>query len=160
MTRCLSDDALTRVLAELATDAERAHLAACAACARRSRGARHELASIAGVLRDTPEPRPRVAVLRRRWLPPAVGLSALALALLMWVEVAVWRAVTPVPPTMQPQEAAAILADVSASLFSLTGNPRSGATLSPGPLEASDDTPVTLEAMARQLDSRLTGEEP
>ena len=158
MSRCLSEDALARVLAELATDAERAHLASCAACARRSRRLRHDLTTITGVLRDTPEP-PRAAAIRRRWLPAAVGLSAVALALLLWVEVAVWRAVTPVPPTMQPQEVAAILADVSASLFSLTGSPATAATTSPAPADP-DDTPITLEAMAQALDSTLTGGEP
>ena len=57
-------------------------------------------------------------------MPATVGLAAVAAALLIWVEVAVWRAVTPVPPTMQPQEVAAILADVSAALFSVSGDPR------------------------------------
>ena len=159
MSHCLSDDALTRVVAELGTDAERAHLASCTACVRRSRSVRRDVTAIAGVLRDTPEPRPRAAVLRRRWLPAAVGLSAVALALLLWVEVAVWRAVTPVPPTMQPQEVAAILADVSASLFSLTGSPVTAAAASPAAAEP-DDTPLTLEAMAQEIDSALTGAEP
>lgn len=158
MSRCLSDDALTRVLAELATDAERAHAASCTACARRSRRVRHDLTTIAGVLRDTPEPRPRAAVLHHRWLPATVGLSAAALALLLWAEVAVWRAVTPVPPTMQPQEVAAILADVSASLFSLTGSPATAASTAAAP--EPDDTPLTLEAMAQELDSTLGGGEP
>ena len=159
MTRCLSDEALTRVLAELATDAERAHATSCTACARRARRARHDLTTIAAVLSETPEPRPRAAVLRPRWLPAAVGLSAAALGLLLWVEVAVWRAVTPVPPTMQPQEVAAILADVSASLFSLTGGPV-GAASTPSALDEPDDQPLTLEAMAQQLDSTLMGGEP
>ena len=159
MSRCLSDDALTRVLAELATDAERAHAASCSACARRARRVRHDLTTIASVLHDTPEPRARAAVLRRRWLPAAVGLSGVALALLLWVEVAVWRAVTPVPPTMQPQEVAAILADVSASLFSLTGGPV-GAASTPPALGGPDDQPLTLEAMAQELDSTLMGGEP
>jgi hypothetical protein len=159
MSRCLSHDALARVLAELATDAERAHVAACAACARRSRGLRQDLTVIAGVLRETPEPRRRTAVLRRRWLPAAVGLSAVALALLLWVEVAVWRAVTPVPPTMQPQEVAAILADVSASLFSVTGGP-AGTPSTPPALGDPDDPPLTLEVMAQEIDSTLTGGEP
>jgi len=158
MSRCLSDDTLTRVLADLATDAERAHAASCTACARRARRVRHDLTTIASVLRDTPEPRPRAAVLRRRWLPTAVGLSAAALALLLWVEVAVWRAVTPVPPTMQPQEVTAILADVSASLFSLTGSPAPAGATTAAP--EPDDTPLTLEAMAQELDSTLTGGEP
>ena len=77
MSRCLSDDALERDLAELASVAERAHLAGCAACATRHRRIRGELALITGVLRDTPEPRTRPApVRRRRWMPATVALAA------------------------------------------------------------------------------------
>jgi hypothetical protein len=151
---CLSDDALTRVHADLGSIAERAHLAACAACTARSRRMRGDLDLIAAVLRDTPEPVTRSAPVRapRRWLPAAVGLSAAAAVLLVWVEVAVWRAVTPVPPSMQPQEVAAILSDVSASLFSLSGDP--------GSASAAEESPQSLEAMAREIDSTLTGAEP
>jgi len=151
---CLSDDALTRVHADLGSIAERAHLAACAACTARSRRMRGDLDLIAAVLRDTPEPVTRSAPVRapRRWLPAAVGLSAAAAVLLVWVEVAVWRAVTPLPPSMQPQEVAAILSDVSASLFSLGGDP--------GSASAAEESPQSLEAMAREVDSTLTGAEP
>lgn len=151
MSRCLSDDALERDLAELASVAERAHLAGCAACATRHRRIRGELALITSVLRNTPEPRTRPApVRRRRWMPAAVALAAVAAALLIWVEVAVWRAVTPVPPTMQPHEVAAILADVSAALFSVSGDP-------PG---AAAEPHLSLEVMAQELDHALTGGEP
>jgi len=151
---CLSDDALTRVHADLGSIAERAHLAACATCTARSRRMRGNLDLIAAVLRDTPEPVTRFAPVRapRRWLPAAVGLSAAAAVLLVWVEVAVWRAVTPLPPSMQPQEVAAILSDVSASLFSLSGDP--------GSASAAEESPQSLEAMAREVDSTLTGAEP
>jgi len=157
MSRCLSDAALERVEVELASAAERAHLAGCAACAARHRQIRGELALITGVLRDTPEPRTRPAPARRpRWMPATIGLAAIAAALLIWVEVAVWRAVTPVPPTMQPQEVAAILADVSAALFSVSGDPAtlttSGAT--------TEDQATSLEMMAQELDQTLTGGEP
>ena len=154
MSPCLSDDALTRVHADLGSIAERAHLAACAACTARSRRMRGDLDLIAAVLRDTPEPVTRSAPVRapRRWLPAAVGLSAAAAVLLVWVEVAVWRAVTPVPPSMQPQEVAAILSDVSASLFSLSGDP--------GSASPAEESPQSLEAMAREVDSTLTGAEP
>lgn len=154
MSPCLSDDALTRVHADLGSIAERAHLAACAACTARSRRMRGDLDLIAAVLRDTLEPVTRSAPVRapRRWLPAAVGLSAAAAVLLVWVEVAVWRAVTPVPPSMQPQEVAAILSDVSASLFSLSGDP--------GSASAAEESPQSLEAMAREVDSTLTGAEP
>jgi hypothetical protein len=152
MTRCLSDDALERVEAELASVAERAHLAGCAACAARHRQIRGDLALITGVLRDTPEPRTRPAPVRRvRWMPATVGLAAVAAALLIWVEVAVWRAVTPVPPTMQAQEVAAILADVSAALFSVSGDP---------PPATTDEPALSLEVMAQELDQALTGGEP
>ena len=154
MSPCLSDGALTRGHAARGSIAERAHRAACAACTARSRRMRGDLDLIAAVLRDTPEPVTRSAPVRapRRWLPAAVGLSAAAAVLLVWVEVAVWRAVTPVPPSMQPQEVAAILADVSASLFSLSGDP--------GSASAAEESPQSLEAMAREVDSTLTGAEP
>jgi hypothetical protein len=148
---CLSDDALERVHADLGSIAERAHLAGCAACTGRSRLMRRDLELITAVLRETREPLTQVMPARRRWIPAAVGLSMAALALLVWVEVVVWRAVTPVPATMQPQEVAAILSDVSASLFSVNGDPVPA---------AADDSPLTLEGMARDVDSSLTGDEP
>jgi hypothetical protein len=147
---CLSDDALERVQADLGSIAERAHLAGCAACTGRARRMRRDLDLITAVLRETREPLTHVAPAHRRWIPAAVGLSMAALALLVWVEVAVWRAVTP-PATMQPQEVAAILSDVSASLFSVNGDPV------PAP---ADDGPLTLESMARDVDSTLTGDAP
>lgn len=154
MSPCLSDDALDRVHADLGSIAERAHLAGCAACTGRSRQLRRDLDLITAVLRDTREPLAlpltQIAPARRRWLPAAIGLSTAALALLVWVEVAVWRAVTPLPPTMQPQEVAAILSDVSASLFSVNGDPVPA---------TGDDGPLSLEGMAREVDSTLTGGE-
>ena len=150
MNPCLSDDALERVQADLGSIAERAHLAGCAACTGRARRMRRDLDLITAVLRETREPLPHAAPAHRRWIPAAVGLSMAALALLVWVEVAVWRAVTP-PATMQPQEVAAILSDVSASLFSVNGDPV------PAP---ADDGPLTLESMARDVDSTLTGDAP
>jgi len=154
MSPCLSDDALDRVHADLGSIAERAHLAGCAACTGRSRQLHRDLDLITAVLRDTREPLAlpltQIAPARRRWLPAAIGLSTAALALLVWVEVAVWRAVTPLPPTMQPQEVAAILSDVSASLFSVNGDPVPA---------TGDDGPLSLEGMAREVDSTLTGGE-
>lgn len=150
MSRCLSDKTLARVQAELATAAEQDHLAGCAACTGRYRQLRRDLHLVTEVLRDTPEPFSHPGLARRRWLPAAVGLAAAALALLVWIEVVVWRAFTPVPPTMQPQEVAAILSDVSASLFSVSGDP---------PRSATDDAPLSLEAMAAEVDHNLTGGE-
>jgi hypothetical protein len=155
MSRCLSDDALTRAHAELASAAERAHLAACARCAVRYRRQGRDLALITGVLRDTREIRTRPVSGRTRWRPAAIGLAAAAAALLLWIEVAVWRAVTPVPPTMQPHEVAAILSDVSASLFSVSGDPTSR-----GPLAVPEEAPVTLDALAQELDISLSGGAP
>jgi hypothetical protein len=63
----------------------------------------------------------------------------------------VWRAVTPVPPTMQPQEVAAILSDVSAALFSVSGDP---------PIAPAEDPHPSIEVMAQELDRALTGGEP
>jgi len=151
MSSCLSDNALERVEADLASVAERAHLAGCAGCAARHRRIRSELALITGVLRDTPEPRTRPApARRRRFMPVTVGLAAIAAGLLIWVEVAVWRAVAP-PSTMQPQEVAAILADVSAALFSVSGDP---------PTTSVEAPALSLEMMAQELDHALTGGDP
>ena len=62
---------------------------------------------------------------------------------------------TPVPPTMQPHEVAAILADVSAALFSVSGDPATATT------GATTENPAaSLELMARELDQALTGGEP
>ena len=83
-------------------------------------------------------------------MPVTVGLAGVATALLIWVEVAVWRAVSP-PPTMQPQEVAAILADVSAALFSVSGDP---------PTTSGEDPALSLEMMAQELDHALTGGDP
>ncbi|HZP37179.1 MAG TPA: hypothetical protein VFE48_11915 [Methylomirabilota bacterium] len=154
MTPCLSDDALTRIHADLGSIVERAHLAGCPACTARSRRIRRDLELITAVLRDTPEPIARHAPARgsRRWLPAAVALSAVAAVLLVRVEVAVWRAATP-PPSMPPQEVAAILSDVSASLFSLSGDPTPATTV-------VEESPLSLEAMARDVDGTLTGAEP
>ena len=156
---CLTEEALERVLAELATATERAHLASCAACTGRYRELQRDLASITGVLRDPVMGHSRPARrLGRRWMPapvpatvPAsIALSVIAAALLIWVEVAVWRAAE-APPTMQPQEVAAILSDVSASLFSVSGDPA---------LTAADETAPSLEAMAAEVDGALTGGTP
>ena len=88
-------------------------------------------------------------------MPATVALAALAATLLIWVEVAVWRAVTPVPPTMQPQEVAAILADVSAALFSVSGDPATETT----PGATAEDQIASLEMMAQELDEALTAVE-
>ena len=80
----------------------------------------HALTVITRAL-DGPAPRPRPAPAFRRWIPAAALATATALAALLWVEVAVWRAVTYVPPSMRPEEASAMLTEVSLALFSMNG---------------------------------------
>ena len=121
MSRCLPDRSLTQLQAGLGSDAEHAHVESCPGCAKRLRALARDLAVITRVLATTAEPPTRTVRTARRWLPAAVGASALAVAALLWVEGAVWRAVTFVPPTMRAEEAAAILTEVSAALFSIPG---------------------------------------
>jgi hypothetical protein len=121
MSRCLSDKAVTQVQASQGGGAEHAHVQSCPGCAQRLRALARDLAVISRVLATTAEPATRTLRTARRWLPAAVGASALAVAALLWIEVAVWRAMTFVPPRMQPEEAAAILTEVSAALFSVRG---------------------------------------
>ena len=121
MTRCLPDKSLTQVQAGLGSEAEQAHVQSCPGCAQRLSALARDLAVISRVLATTAEPATRTLRTARRWLPAAVGASALAVAALLWIEVAVWRAMTFVPPTMRSEEAAAILTEVSAALFSVRG---------------------------------------
>lgn len=124
----LSERSLVHVQAGLGRHEDRRHLESCLGCARRAQSLGHDLAVITHTLADIPEPRPRPAPAFRHWVPAAATATAIGLAALLWVEVAVWRAVTYVPPTMQPEEARAMLAQVSASLFSLGGDPPAAAT--------------------------------
>lgn len=120
--RHLSERALVHAQASLGEDADRRHLESCLACARRFQALGRDLSVIARTLGETAEPRPRPAPAFRRWIPAAAAATTMALAALLWVEVAVWRAVTYGPPTMRPEEARAMLAQVSAALFSLRGD--------------------------------------
>ena len=120
----LSERALVHVEAGLGAPVERRHLESCLHCARRLQTLGRDLSLIARTLEATREPRRRPAPAFRRWIPFAAAATSMALAALLWVEVAVWRAVTYVPPTMQAEEARAMLAQVSASLFSLGGDAR------------------------------------
>ncbi|MBI2529259.1 MAG: hypothetical protein HYY95_16315 [Candidatus Rokubacteria bacterium] len=121
MSRCLSDKALTQAQAGLGSPAEQAHLESCPNCAWRLRALARDLAVIGRVLATTREPLTRTVPTARRWLPAALGASALAFAALLWVEVAVWRAMTVVPPPLLTEEASAMLTEVSAALFSVRG---------------------------------------
>jgi hypothetical protein len=133
--RHLSERALVHAQAGLAEPAEREHLESCLTCTRRAEGLMHALTVITRAL-DGPAPRPRPAPAFRRWIPAAALATATALAALLWVEVAVWRAVTYVPPTMRPEEARAMLTQVSAALFSLHGDATTPSETSPEAVES------------------------
>jgi hypothetical protein len=132
----LSERALVHVQAGLAEADERRHLESCLACTRRLQTLGRDLDLITRTLTDTTEPRPRPATPFRRWIPATAAATGMALGALLWVEVAVWRAVTYVPPSMPPEEARAMLTQVSASLFSLGGDPPAAEAAAPEPIEA------------------------
>ena len=76
MKRCLTDRALTRLLAELGKPDERAHLAVCAPCAARYRRLESEMAEVAYVLAATPWPRVRTMPATGRWIAATAALAA------------------------------------------------------------------------------------
>ena len=122
MSRCLSDKALMRVMAELGSTAEQAHVAACATCAARRRRISGEVERVCQVLLTTPEPARRAVRKPQRSMVAAAGLAALALAALVWIEVAVWKTMQPTEDLASTQVEAA-LADVTAATFSVDGEP-------------------------------------
>jgi hypothetical protein len=128
MSGCLSDAALARVMAELETMDEHAHLATCVTCTGRYRELTRDMDMIRRVLgtASAPVPAPRTIARTRRWVPITVALSAIGVAALLWIEVAVWRALQPAP---EPFTLA--LADVSAALFSVSGEPARALAQSP-----------------------------
>jgi len=119
--RCLSDSAQVRVQAYLAGDAERAHLAACSACAARQLHLTAQMGAVARTLSLTPERGLRRAPSTRRWLMIGAA-SAVTVVALVTIEVAAWRTVQNLSDRTQIDQLAA-LADVSATLFSLKGEP-------------------------------------
>jgi len=121
MSRCLTERRLVHLQAGLGDPGEQAHVDGCPACAGRLDALTRDLDVLTGVLARGPMPHPRPQPSFRRWAPAVAGTGALALAALLWVEVAVWRAVTYVPPSMRPEEASAMLTEVSLALFSLNG---------------------------------------
>jgi len=121
MSRCLTERRLVHLQAGLGDPGEQAHVDGCPACAGRFEALMRDLDVLTGVLARGPMPHPRPQPSFRRWAPVVAGTGALALAALLWVEVAVWRAVTYVPPSMRPEEASAMLTEVSLALFSLNG---------------------------------------
>lgn len=121
MSRCLTERRLVHLQAGLGDPREQTHVDGCPACAGRLDALTRDLDVLTGVLARGPIPHTRPLPSFRRWVPAAAGGCALALAALLWVEVAVWRAVTYVPPSMRPEEASAMLTEVSLALFSLNG---------------------------------------
>ncbi len=113
MSRCLSERTLLRLVAGGGREAQRAHLAACGRCDARHRAIVSDLDRVTDVLLHTEPPRWSPSLLARYWLP-ATASAAAAISLLVWVELTVWRAVTPA----QPDEVTAFLSDVSAAMFS------------------------------------------
>jgi hypothetical protein len=123
MSRCLSDKALMRVLADLGSETDLSHLASCATCAARRRKVSGEVDRIRHVLLTTPEPVRRTAPMSRRSMVAVAGLTAAAVGALLWIEVAVWKKIQPTPDPTGVEQVEATLADVTASLFSVDGEP-------------------------------------
>lgn len=121
MSRCLTERRLVHLQAGLSDPGEQAHVDGCPACAGRLDALTRDLDVLTDVLARGPMPHPRPRPSFRRWAPAIAGTGALALAALLWVEVAVWRTVTYVPPSMRPEEASAMLTEVSLALFSVRG---------------------------------------
>ena len=113
MSRCLSERAMMHLIAGEGRDAQRAHLAVCPQCDVRYRAIGRDLDRVTQVLLHT-EPQHRPPSLLARYWMPATAAAVAALALLVWVEITVWRAVTPT----QPEEVTAFLSDLSATMFS------------------------------------------
>jgi len=132
MSRCLTERRLVHLQAGLGNPGEQAHVDACPACAGRLDALTRDLDVLTRVLARGPQPHIRPAPSFRHWIPAAAGAGALALAALLWVEVAVWRAATYVPPSMRPEEASAMLTEVSLALFSLRG-------YTPAPAQAAEE---------------------
>jgi len=123
MSRCLSDKMLLRVVAELGTPAQHSHLTTCAMCAMRHRRFSGELGMIRQVLVATDEPRWRAVPSRLRTVAGMAALSAVAVAALLWIEVTAWKALQPAPDVASAEQIETTLADVTAALFSVEGEP-------------------------------------
>jgi hypothetical protein len=149
MSRCLTERRLVHLQAGLGDPRQRAHVEACPACAGRLDALTRDLDVLTDVLACGPMPRTRSMPSVRRWVPAAAG--ALALAALVWVEVAVWRAFTYVPPSMGPAEASAMLTEVSLVLFSISGHPAEQAADEDAKICEGADWLVTASCTPMQL---------
>lgn len=122
MTRCLTDRALTRLLADLGPPTDRAHLAVCAPCTARYRQLQSEITGIAHVLAATHEPRRRTVPAPRRWIAAAAVLATAVAGVWFWIETDSWMQV-PVRSLQDPMASTA-MTDLTAALFSVDGEPR------------------------------------
>ena len=123
MSRCLSDNTLLRVAAELGTPAQHSHLTTCATCAMRYRRFSGELGMIRQVLVTTDEPHRCAAPNRLRTVAGVAALSAIAVAALLWIEVTAWKVFQPAQDVVSAEQIETTLADVTAALFSVEGEP-------------------------------------
>lgn len=118
MSRCLSDRTLMRLVAGGGFAGQRAHLTGCPRCASRHRLLVLDLAAIKDVLLNTDPPAARGRARHRAWVP-TLAAAVVAVAVLVWLEVSVWRAVT--PASLPPEEVTAALAEISTTMFSTSG---------------------------------------
>jgi len=146
MSRCLSDDSLTRVVAELGTDAELAHLATCVTCTGRYRRLTGEVDLIRRVLLTTAAPERRMVRSRWRSVAAVAALSAAGVAALFWIEITAWRAIQPATDLTQAEQMTATLADVTAALFSVDGEPQVALADSPAVVALEHDATLEQEA--------------
>lgn len=154
MTRCLTDRALTRLLADLGTPSDRAHLLVCAPCAARYRRLQSEITGIAHVLAATHEPRGRTLPATRRWIAAAAVLATALAGAWLSIETASWRQV-PVRSLQDPVVATA-MTDLTAALFSVDGEPRGrAAPLVPDMTQEAGCETVTLIAGIHCADGLL-----
>lgn len=122
MTRCLTDRALTRLLADLGPPNDHAHLAVCASCAARYRRLQSEIIGIAHVLAATHEPRRPTVPATRRWIAAAAVLATGVAAAWFSIETVSWMQ-GPVRSLQDPVVSMA-MTDLTAALFSVDGEPR------------------------------------
>jgi len=129
MSRCLSERTLVRLIAGNGRENQRAHLAACDRCDARYRAIGRDLDRVTDVLLHSEPPRQSPSLLPRYWVPVTAAAVA-GIALLVWVEITVWRAVTPAPS----EEVTAFLSDISATMFSARDALAAGDDSGPGAL--------------------------
>jgi hypothetical protein len=123
MKRCLSTKALLRLYARDGTEEQRRHVDTCGACSRWYQRMSRELEAVKWVLLDTEEPVTAVAARTRLWVPVSAVATALIVLVLLWSNSAVRSPVRRAQQPMPAHEAAAVLEDVSLTMFSIEGRP-------------------------------------